>query len=261
MTFELLQFIEKYNDSAAGLFLVFLRVSGAMSLVPAFGDQMVPVRVKLVMAVMFTLVVYPAIAQTAYLPIDAGIGFIPIILSEIAVGLFFGLFLRMFILTLQMAGTMAAQSTSLSQIFGGSAGNDPQPAMAHLLVISGVALATLLGLHVHIANYLILTYGFVPAGEFPSSEIVAEIGISQITTAFASAFTLAAPFIIASLLYNVTLGIINRAMPQLMVAFVGAPAITAAGLALLMISSPLILSVWSATFLDFMSSPFGGTYE
>ena len=43
---------------------------------------------------------------------------------------------------------------------------------------------------------------------------------------FALALSLAAPFVIASLLYNVALGVINKAMPQLMVAFVGAPAIT-----------------------------------
>ncbi|MFC3118840.1 flagellar biosynthetic protein FliR [Jhaorihella thermophila] len=36
-------------------------------------------------------------------------------------------------------------------------------------------------------------------------------------------FSLSAPFVIASLLYNLTLGAINRAMPQLMVTLVGAP--------------------------------------
>ena len=44
--------------------------------------------------------------------------------------------------------------------------------------------------------------------------------------------------------YNVALGAINRAMPQLMVAFIGAPAITAAGLLILLLASPVILHFW-----------------
>ena len=52
------------------------------------------------------------------------------------------------------------------------------------------------------------------------------------------AFTLAAPFVLVSVLYNLTLGVINRAMPQLMVVFVGAPVITGLGLAVLFADGP-----------------------
>ncbi|HBQ37312.1 MAG TPA: flagellar biosynthesis protein FliR, partial [Rhodobacteraceae bacterium] len=75
--------------------------------------------------------------------------------------------------------------------------------------------------------------------------------------AFALAFTLAAPFLIASLIYNVALGVINRAMPQLMVAFVGAPAITAGALFLMFLVMPLILVVWSDSLAHFFQNPFG----
>ncbi len=57
--------------------------------------------------------------------------------------------------------------------------------------------------------------------------------------AFALGFSLAAPFVIAGFAYNLALGAINRAMPQLMVAFIGAPAITAGGLLILMLAAPV----------------------
>ena len=76
-------------------------------------------------------------------------------------------------------------------------------------------------------------------------------------SAFALAFTLAAPFVITSLVYNLALGVINRAMPQLMVAFVGAPVITFGAVFLLFLSAPLILSVWNAEFLAFLANPVG----
>jgi len=43
-------------------------------------------------------------------------------------------------------------------------------------------------------------------------------------------------------------------MPQLMVSFVGMPAITGAGLFLLMISAGAILTTWSRLYFDSFSS-------
>ncbi|MEM8699663.1 MAG: flagellar biosynthetic protein FliR, partial [Pseudomonadota bacterium] len=53
------------------------------------------------------------------------------------------------------------------------------------------------------------------------------------------------------------LGAINRAMPQLMVAFVGAPAITAGGLALLALAAPLILTLWLDRLDQALAFPLG----
>ena len=73
---------------------------------------------------------------------------------------------------------------------------------------------------------------------------------------FALAFALAAPFVIGSVVYNVALGIINRAMPQLSVILVGAPALTAASLLLMMVAVPLMLAVWLGGFDAFLLQPF-----
>lgn len=56
---------------------------------------------------------------------------------------------------------------------------------------------------------------------------------------------------------NLALGAINRAMPQLMVAFVGAPLITFGGLALLLVATPVILSVWLDALMAFFQDPVG----
>ncbi|MEL7116600.1 MAG: flagellar biosynthetic protein FliR [Pseudomonadota bacterium] len=81
--------------------------------------------------------------------------------------------------------------------------------------------------------------------------------MARVSQAFAFAFTLAAPFVIASFIYNLAIGVINKAMPQLMVAFVGAPAITAGGLVLLALSMPTALSVWNESLRSFLAAPFG----
>ncbi len=236
-------------------FLVLLRIGAMLAFVPAFGEQSVPMRVRLGLGLAFTLIVLPGVAADlpAPGPLVATVGMAG---AELATGLFMGLILRLFVLALQIAGTIAAQSTSLSQIFGGSAGIDPMPAIGNILVIAGLALAVLLGLHVRLAAFMIDSYALVPAGQMIGPAVVSELGLAEIARAFSLAFSLSAPFVVASLIYNVTLGVINRAMPQLMVAFVGAPAITAGGLALLLIAAPVLLSLWVKALNAFLATPF-----
>ncbi len=238
--------------------VVFIRVGSMMSLMPAFGDQPVPMRIRLILSLMFTLVVAPAVAPDIGTAPQDLLQIASVLGKEVAAGLFFGVLLRFFILALQIAGSIAAQSTSLSQIFGGSAGVDPQPAIGHVLVVAGTALAALSGLHVQAASYMIYTYTMVPYGAGLTGEIVSRVGTAEVGRTFGMGFTLAAPFLIASLVYNVILGVINRAMPQLMVSFVGAPAITAGGLLLLLLTAPIMLGIWMAAFSTFMAAPFEG---
>lgn len=209
-------------------FLVFLRVGAMVSFLPAFGEQTVPVRVRLGVAIAFCLIVFPGVPQESSLLPSNLIEALSFGLPEVVAGLFFGLLLRFFVIALQTAGAIAAQSTSLSQIFGGTAGADPQPAIGHVLVISGLALAAMMGLHVQFASYMLHSYQLVPLGILVVPETVSMMGVEAVGKTFALGFTLAAPFVLGSLIYNVTLGVINKAMPQLMVSFVGAPAITAA---------------------------------
>lgn len=237
-------------------FAVFLRVGAAMALLPAFGERSVPERVRLALALAFTVIVAPAVSGEVSAVIGDGSSKF-FLISETIAGLAIGAVVRIFVLILQMAGSIAAQSTSLAQIFGG-ANADPQPAMGHVFFISGLALAMMLGLHVRLAELLIYSYDVLAPGQMPGGELLTSWGVARIARAFALAFTLAAPFVVASLIYNVALGVINRAMPQLMVAFVGAPAITAGGLLLLVITTPLLLPIWGEALLVFLSDPFGG---
>lgn len=233
-------------------FLVFLRVGAAMALMPAFGEQAVPQRVKLVLALAFTAVVAPAVSAdlVAITP-----GTATPLITEVIAGLIIGAGLRFFIIALQIAGTIIAQATTLSQLFAGT-GPEPQPAISNLLVMAGLALAVMAGLHLHVAELLILSYEPLPAGQFPGAADTADWGLFQIARAFSLAFALAAPFVAASLIYNVAIGVINRAMPTLMVSFVGAPALALGGLLLLAVVTPLALAVWIRAVDTYVAAPF-----
>lgn len=231
-------------------FVVLLRVGPIVALLPAFGEQTVPARIKLVVALSFAAIVAPAVPDA---PIN---GILLTFAAETAIGLMLGVGIRLFVMALQTAGSIAAQATSLSQVFGGSAA-EPLPAMGHILVVSALALAVMLGLHIRVAELMVWSYTPFPIGIFPNGSAISTWGISQVSQAFSLAFSLAAPFVIVSVLYNLTLGVINRAMPQLMVAFVGAPLITAGGLFLLFLLSPIMLSRWHNALSLFLANPLG----
>ena len=241
-------------EAFAAAFLVFLRVGAAMAVLPAFGEQSVPMRVRLVLALAFTAVVAPAVAPGLTGRLDGG-ALATHLASETVAGLGLGLMVRLMVMALQMAGMIAAQAVSLSQMLG-IPNVEPQPAIGHVMTTAGLALAAILGLHIRVAEALILSYEALPPGRLPDGAVVAEWGVAGVARAFGLAFSLAAPFLAAALVYNVALGAVSKAMPQLMVALVGAPAITLAGLALCAITMPLLLPVWAAAFEAVLADPF-----
>lgn len=232
--------------------LVFLRVGAAVALFPALGEQMVPQKVKLAAALAITLAVAPAVSTA-----EAPPGLLLPFAAEAATGLVLGFGLRLMILGLQTAGTIAAQSVSLAQMFAGT-GPEPQPIVANLLVLAGLALFVAMGGLERAVALLILSYDLMPPGHLPSAAALADWGLGRIAAVFALAFGLAAPFVLAALLYNLALGAINRAMPQLMVSFVGAPALTLGGLALLALAAPVLLGVWRTGMQAALAAPPGG---
>jgi flagellar biosynthesis protein FliR len=235
---------------------VFLRIGACFLVLPGLGEAMIPLRVKLGASLALTFLVAPAVIGELP-PMPSALPPVRFFLTEVVAGLMLGLALRLSVHALQIAGTIAAQATSLSQIMGG-ASPDPQPAMGALLMLGGITLAIIAGMHLHLVAAFIRSYTLLPAGQMPLAGDLGAWGVGRVAASFGLALSLAAPFLIASLLYNVALGVINKAMPQLMVAFVGAPAITWGGLVLLLVTTPFILPLWYRAFQAALLSPLGG---
>lgn len=248
--------LEQFGTAGAVAGVVFLRVGAAMAVMPGLGERMIPMRIRLALALVLTAVIAPAASAQIAPVLPAGAS-VTLLAAETIAGLAMGLVLRLTVFALEIAGSIAAQATSLSQLLG-TPSVDPQPAMGHVMVLGGLTLAVIAGLHVKLVAFLLLSYDVLPPGVFPDPAALADLGTGHVARVFGLALSLAAPFVIASLVYNLALGVINRAMPQLMVAFVGAPAITAGGLILMALSLPVLLGVWHAAFERVLSAPLEG---
>ncbi|WP_232831406.1 flagellar biosynthetic protein FliR [Pseudogemmobacter bohemicus] len=238
--------------------LVFLRVGAAVALLPGFGESFLPQRVKMTAVLVMTAIVLPAVLEAplpgtrlqgmTFTPGSAGV--------EVLAGLLLGFTLRLMILCLQIAGTMIGQSVSLAQMFNGT-GPEPQPIVSNLLTLGGLVLFCTMGGLVRSVELLVYSYDILPPGQLPDPGEISRWALGLSARAFALAFTLSAPFILAALLYNLALGAINRAMPSLMVTFIGAPALTLGGLILLALASPFLLQSWQDALAGRLLDPFG----
>ena len=235
--------------------LVFARVGAVISVAPAFGAPILPRRIRLGAAIAFTMIVLPAVSSTITVP-ETTSTLAAALMIESVIGLAMGLSLRMILMALQIAGNIAAQSASLAQVLGPSALPDPMPAIGTILVMGAFALAFAAGLHVKLAVGLIRSYDLVSFNTLPESGEVAEWARRASAESIRIGFALSSPFLLAALAYNLALGAINKAMPQLMVVFIGAPAITAAGLILMLLAAPLILTLWVGYLDRAILAPF-----
>jgi flagellar biosynthetic protein FliR len=251
---DLSQLLALSEGLAWAAVLVFLRVGAVVALMPGFGDQAVPQRVKLALVLAFTLVLAPLVSErlAAGGPEPA----LAPLAGEVAAGLILGVGMRLFLLALQTAAVIVAQASTLSQMFPGAT-PEPQPAIGNLFLVAGIALFLAAGLHLRSVELALLSYDLFPPGGLPDSAAAADWSLALVARTFSLAFTLAAPFVIASMIYNLALGAINRAMPQLMVSMVGAPALTLGALALLAVATPVLLAVWLQSFEAYLADPFG----
>ncbi len=248
-------FLEASESSVLIWFGTFVRVAATAFLLPGIGERGVPTRIKLGGAVALSLVVAPMVLgdMTELKPSPSEIG--RIVTTEALAGLFIGISIRLMIFVIQIAGTVTAQSMSVAQMFGG-AGPEPEPIIATLLTLTVITLALIAGLHVKVALALAASYDIAPFGLALNSDDVGQWASASGSAVITMAIGLALPFVVLSFVYNLSLGAINRAMPQLMVAFIGAPAITFMGIGLLLLALPVILHTWLDQLDTVLTAPF-----
>ena len=209
---------------------------------PGLGERTVSMRIRLSVALLVTAILVPMIIETAPRPATLSAATL-MIAAEAVAGILLGFSIRLAIYIIQTAGAIASQHLSLAQLFGSGIDFQPEPPIATLLMIAGVALALSTGLHFKAVAVLASSYEFLPVGQFPGASATGEWAAERAGFAFSAALSLALPFVVIGFVYNLGIGAANRAMPQLMVAFVGMPAITLAGLILLAMTAPVLLDV------------------
>ena len=213
------------------------RIAGLFSILPVLGGGEVPVRVRVGLALLMTLIVVPSLEPMPVVD-PMSLESIYICLQQVMIGVAMGLLVLMAF----NAVTMAGESIAVTMGLGFALMNDPQngaqvPTVSQFYLV----LATLLFLSLdgHHAVLVLLNNSFtlMPVGK-PLGADSFWILVSWGTTMFYGALAIALPALAAMLTVNITMGVITRAAPQLNIFSVGFPITMTVGFFAIMLSLP-----------------------
>ena len=221
--------------------LILGRLSFIVILMPGIGEQVVLPRVRL-----FILIGLSAMLTSAGLTTPMAdmtlTNYMSWLLIEILIGASLGASLRIVVWVLSIAGSVIAQSIGLAQFLGVAVAHEAQTITANMLSMAGITLLLTADFHVTAFAATAQLFREIPIGGYQLLD--QSYLINSFFSAASFALLLAWPFVLVNLLYNICLGFINKALPQLMVAFVGAPFMVGAGIFLLAVSIVSLLVVW-----------------
>lgn len=236
---------------AASFMLVFARIGAMVMLLPGFGEVNIPVRIRLGIALMLTLILLPLHRAAYTVDMNSMASLLVMMLHEIIIGVVLGATARVTLSALQVAGSVIAQQLGLGFVTSIDPTQGQQGALiGNFLTILGLTLLFATDMHHLVIAALNDSYNaFSPGALVPSGDVAA-LFTSAFTTAFKIGIQLAAPFIVFGLVFNLGLGILARLMPQMQVYFVGVPLSILGGFMILAV----IIATMMGTFLDY----FGG---
>lgn len=238
--------------------LVFVRIGAAMMQMPGIGDTFVSPRVRLLLALMVSLVVTPVLAaDLPGQPRSIAVLFV-LLLGELFVGFFMGALARVMMSALLIAGMVMAYTSALANALVNDPAAQQQGSIAgSFLNTTALVLIFALNLHHLMIGAFVDSYAVFPPGQLPPMGDFSQFMTDTVARAFLLGVQLGAPFMVVGLILYLGLGMLGRLMPQVQIFFVGMPLQIALGITLLMISLPAIMTWFLSAFAETFR-PFTG---
>jgi len=236
---------------AATFMLVFARVGAMVMLLPGFGESNIPVRIKLAIALLLTLIILPLHRAAYQVDLTSMSSLGVLMVHEIVIGIVLGATARVTLSALAVAGSVIAQQLGLGFVTSVDPTQGQQGLLiGNFLTILGMTLLFATDSHHLVIAALNESYRIFSPGELMPSGDVAALATRAFSTAFKIGMQLSAPFLVFGLVFNIGLGILARLMPQMQVFFVGLPLSILIGLLFLL----LLLGAMLSFFLDYAGS-------
>ena len=240
---------------AFGFMMVLSRVGTAVLTGPGLGENEIPPTVRAAIAAVLAALVYPLISNRLPPVPDAPVALVGLLGLEVLVGAWMGFLTRVLVMALSMAGAIISFMVGLSSVLQIDPTLGTQvPSLQRMLGLAAIALLFASGLYVLPLQAILGSYETVPPGSAFDAGGAAELVTRAVADSFGLAMRLAAPFIVACLVWQVALGFVSRLVPSIQVHVVSAPAQILGGLALLAAGILIMFNTWSAGMLRAFSS-------
>lgn len=238
--------------------MIFMRIGTMVMIIPAFGDNSVPGRLRLVFALALSLMMFPVLKGLYSAVPDTLPAIINLFAMEMLIGGILGLLCRLVMSALQVAGTVIAFQTGLAFAQNVDPTQGIQSAlMGSFLSVLATAMIFAMDLHHLLFAALYDSYKmFKPGNPIPFA-IFGEMALDTIANSFRVGVQIAAPFIVFGLIFNMGIGVLSRLMPQVQIFFVAMPANILLGFILYM----LLITAMIMWFTDHFSQSINGLIQ
>jgi flagellar biosynthetic protein FliR len=230
---------------------IFFRVAAVLFFAPFFGSQQVPARLKIVLALVFSVALYPLVPAGA-LSRPAGLfELVVVVFTELTIGLAIAYAVQLIFAAVQLAGTVV----DFQMGFGVVNVIDPQTqsqvsitAQFHNIIAVLFFLA-LNGHHVLIGA-LVDSFELINPHRIDFSSLTPEFILQVFSATFIVAVKIAAPVMAVLFFLSVGLGLVARTVPQMNVFIVGFPLQIGVGLVMIGLSMPFFSMILKAQWAE-----------
>ncbi len=219
----------------------FLRIFGLMMVDPFFSSRSIPIRVRVGLSILLTLLVAPAVQELPSVPVVSPVGLL-ILFKELVIGAAIGFVVRLLFSSLEMAGHLSGLQMGL----GFATFYDPQhstnvPIVAQLMSLLMLLIFLAFGGHLMVLRALFESFASLPIGSAPlgSSGFLMVANFGEFV--FRAGLMLSLPVLAALLVTNLAIGVMTRAAPQLNVFAIGFPITLTIGMVALYLLLPFLL--------------------
>ena len=253
--------LSAYLDHIPPALLVIFRLGGLMIYGPVFGAPVIPARVKIFLAVLLGLAVYPLIdtahlAEATPLPLDLW-ALAPLMTRELLIGLIIGFVASLPLVAVQIGGLVMSQQMGLGFArFFNPAMNDQADVLGQILFFMILAEFLLIGGHEAMILAVFHSFQHIPLGGFVPDLGFASLLGGLLTAALELGLRVAAPLLALIFLQSVGMGFLAKTVPQLNILTLGFPLRILGGLAMICVALVVIDQVMMEAIDDTLSVLF-----
>ncbi len=219
----------------------FVRIGAFLMVMPLVGGGFVPLRVRLLLAVVLTIAVAPTVPATATQEVLSAAGLVTMI-QEIGIGVVMGFLVQLVFDAIALGGQVISMSMGLGfAVFLDRANGVSVPVLGQLFTM--LAMLVFLALDGHLAMIQLLAKSFQA---WPIAEkgltvpIVGEL-LDWTANLFVFGLKIALPAITALLVVNLSFGVMSRAAPTLNLFAVGFPVAMLLGFAVIFLNMGVLV--------------------
>lgn len=232
--------------------LILTRTSAMVYSFPFFGSQAVAPRLRIMIAIMLSFMLLPLAGQ-ANLGDSWSLGRLVLELArESGIGLAVGFGAKFLFEAFALAGTFAGRQMgfSMSDLID-PVSSIPQSMVGQFWALVAILLFLVVDGHHFLVRLMLENYQVIPLGAGSLTPRTGQLLMGGGSEMFRMAIRVAAPTLILTLMMDVGVAVLSRAMPRLQIFFVALPLKLFVGILALMLSLQLFPAMFSTMFADF----------